>query len=29
MDLILTGRTIDAEEADERGLVSRVVPADS
>jgi enoyl-CoA hydratase len=28
MDLILTGRTIDAAEAEPSGLVSRVVPAD-
>jgi enoyl-CoA hydratase len=29
MDLILTGRTINAAEADRSGLVSRVVPGDS
>jgi enoyl-CoA hydratase len=28
MDMVLTGRMIDAEEADRMGLVSRVVPAD-
>jgi enoyl-CoA hydratase len=28
MDMVLTGRTIDAEEAERAGLVARVVPAD-
>ena len=28
MDMILTGRTIDAEEAERAGLVSRIIPAD-
>src|SRR5690606_13033887 len=29
MDLVLTGRTIDATEAERCGLVSRIVPAES
>ncbi|MCW2649161.1 MAG: echA8 [Mycobacterium sp.] len=28
MDMVLTGRTMDAEEAERSGLVSRLVPAD-
>jgi enoyl-CoA hydratase len=29
MDMVLTGRMIDAEEAERMGLVSRIVPADT
>lgn len=29
MDMVLTGRTMDAEEAERAGLVSRIVPADA
>ena len=29
MDLILTGRTIDADEADRHGLVTKVVPSEA
>ena len=29
MDMVLTGRTIDAEEAEKIGLVARIVPADT